>query len=68
MLLTPEPVTLNLRTAFRISHGVSNRRFNVFAHLEEGIGEGAAVPYYGDTQRIIVSYTMHYVLVAPHTH
>ena len=50
MLLTAEPVTLNLRTAFRIAHGVSHQRFNVFAHLDEGVGEGAVVPYYGDTQ------------------
>jgi L-Ala-D/L-Glu epimerase len=51
MLLTAEPVTLNLRTAFRIAHGVSHQRFNVFAHLDEGVGEGAVVPYYGDTQQ-----------------
>jgi L-Ala-D/L-Glu epimerase len=50
MLLTAEPVTLNLRTPFRIAHGVSQQRFNVFAHLDEGVGEGAVVPYYGDTQ------------------
>ena len=36
MQLTSESVTLNLRTAFRIAHGVSNQRFNVFAHLDEG--------------------------------
>ena len=56
MLLTPEPVTLNLRTAFRIAHGVSHQRFNVFAHLDEGIGEGAVVPYYGDTQQGLMDY------------
>ena len=56
MLLTPEPVTLNLRTAFRIAHGVSHQRFNVFAHLDEGVGEGAVVPYYGDTQQGLMDY------------
>ena len=61
MLLTPESVTLNLRTAFRIAHGVSNQRFNVFAHLDEGgqhvgVGEGAVVPYYGDTQQGLIDY------------
>jgi len=61
MQLTSESVTLNLRTAFRIAHGVSNQRFNVFAHLGEGsqhvgIGEGAVVPYYGDTQQGLIDY------------
>ncbi|CAG0931479.1 muconate cycloisomerase [Thermoflexales bacterium] len=61
MRLTPEPVTLNLRTAFRLAHGVSQQRFNVFAHLDEsgqyvGIGEGAVVPYYGDTQPGLLDY------------
>ena len=46
---------------FRIAHGVSHQRFNVFAHLDEGgqhvgIGEGAVVPYYGDTQQGLVDY------------
>jgi L-Ala-D/L-Glu epimerase len=56
MQLTPESVTLNLRTAFRIAHGVSTQRFNVFAHLDEGVGEGAVVPYYGDTQQGLMDY------------
>src|SRR5512145_590052 len=51
MHLSAESVTLNLRTAFRIAHGVSLQRINVFAHLDEGMGEGAVVPYYGDTQQ-----------------
>lgn len=56
MKLTPEPITLNLRTPFRIAHGVSQQRFNVLAHLDEGVGEGAAVPYYGDTQQSLTDY------------
>ncbi len=58
MRLTPEPVTLNLRTPFRIAHGVSQQRFNVFVHLDEGLGEGAVVPYYGDTQQGLVDYVL----------
>jgi L-alanine-DL-glutamate epimerase-like enolase superfamily enzyme len=50
MRLTAEPLTLQLRTAFRIAHGVTRERHNVLAHLDSGVGEGAVVPYYGDTQ------------------
>ncbi|MBL8055364.1 MAG: dipeptide epimerase [Anaerolineales bacterium] len=50
MKLTPEPATLQLRTTFRIAHGASDQRHNVLAHLDEGVGEGAAVPYHGETQ------------------
>jgi L-alanine-DL-glutamate epimerase-like enolase superfamily enzyme len=56
MHLSAEPATLKLRTAFRIAHGVSNQRFNVYAHLDEGVGEGAVVPYYGDTQQGLLDY------------
>lgn len=56
MKLSWEPVTLNLRTTFRIAHGASDQRHNVIAYLDEGIGEAAAVPYYGDTQASLVSY------------
>jgi len=51
-----EPVTLNLRTAFRIAHGVSDQRHNVIVRLDEGVGEAAAVPYYGDTQASLMAY------------
>lgn len=56
MKLSWEPVTLNLRTTFRIAHGASDQRHNVIAFLEEGIGEAAAVPYYGDTQASLMDY------------
>lgn len=56
MRLTSEPLTLNLRTTFRIAHGASDQRFNVIAHLDEGVGEGAVVPYYGDTQQGLAEY------------
>ncbi len=56
MKLTPEPITLNLRTTFRIAHGASDQRFNAIAHIDEGLGEAPAVAYYGETQQKIVDY------------
>jgi L-alanine-DL-glutamate epimerase-like enolase superfamily enzyme len=54
--LSWEPVTLKLRTTFRIAHGASDQRHNVLVHLDEGVGEAAAVPYYGDTQASLMDY------------
>jgi hypothetical protein len=34
-----EPITLDLKTTFRIAYGASEQRHNVLVHLEEGIGE-----------------------------
>ncbi len=56
MNLTWEPITLELKTAFRIAHGVSERRHNVLVHLDEGIGEGAGVQYLGESQTRILEY------------
>jgi L-alanine-DL-glutamate epimerase-like enolase superfamily enzyme len=56
MKLTIEPITLNLKTTFRIAHGADNQRFNVLVHLDEGVGEAPAVTYYGETQEKIVAY------------
>jgi L-alanine-DL-glutamate epimerase-like enolase superfamily enzyme len=56
MKLSWEPVTLNLRTTFRIAHGASDQRYNVIVHLDEGVGEAAAVPFYGDTQESLMAY------------
>ncbi len=56
MKLTVEPVTLNLRTTFRIAHGASDQRHNVFAHLDEGVGEAPTVTYHGETQEGIIAY------------
>ncbi len=54
MKLTVHPLSLNLRTTFRVSHGASDQRHNVLVTLEQdgliGYGEAAAVFYYGDTQ------------------
>ncbi len=60
MKLTSSPLTLNLKTTFRIAHGASDQRFNVLARIEHngliGYGEAAAVPYYGDTQQSLMAY------------
>jgi len=51
-----EPITLDLRTTFRIAHGASDQRYNVIVHLEEGLGEAAAVSYHGESQEGIMAY------------
>jgi L-alanine-DL-glutamate epimerase-like enolase superfamily enzyme len=56
MKLTWEPVALELRTTFRVAHGASDQRFNVLVYLDDGVGEAAAVPYYGETQEGIIEY------------
>jgi L-Ala-D/L-Glu epimerase len=56
MTLTYEPLTLNLRTPFRIAHGVSEQRHNVVAHIGDGLGEAAAVSYHGETRQKIMDY------------
>ena len=56
MKLSWESLTLNLRSPFRVAHGTSLQRFNVLVHLDEGLGEAAAVPYYGETAEGIVAY------------
>lgn len=44
-----EPITLHLRTPFRVSHGVSEMRTAHWLRLagDEGWGEGTIPPYYG---------------------
>jgi len=60
MKLTCKPLTLNLRTTFRVAHGASDQRNNVQVTVEHdglvGYGESAAVPYYGDTQESLTAY------------
>jgi L-alanine-DL-glutamate epimerase-like enolase superfamily enzyme len=56
MKLTWEPITLGLKTTFRIAHGVTDKRSNVLIHLDGGVGEAAAVPYYGESQDGIIEY------------
>ena len=56
MKLHWEPITLDLKTTFRVAHGAFDQRFNVLVYLDDGVGEAAAVPYYGETQDWIISY------------
>ncbi len=56
MKLHWEPITLDLKTTFRVAHGASDQRHNVLVHLDDGVGEAAAVPYYGETQEGIIEY------------
>jgi L-alanine-DL-glutamate epimerase-like enolase superfamily enzyme len=56
MKLSAQVVTLNLRTPFHIAHGVSEQRQNVIVRLDDGLGEAAVVPYYGDTPQGILEY------------
>jgi L-Ala-D/L-Glu epimerase len=56
MKLHWEPITLELRTTFRVAHGASDQRHNVLVYLDDGVGEAAAVPYYGETQQGIIEY------------
>jgi len=56
MKLNWEPITLELRTTFRVAHGASDQRHNVLVFLDDGVGEAAAVPYYGETQQGIIEY------------
>ena len=56
MKLHWEPITLDLKTTFRVAHGASDQRHNVLVYLDDGVGEAAAVPYYGETQQGIIDY------------
>ena len=56
MKLTYEPYTLNLKTTWRIAHGASDQRHNVFVRIGEGLGEAAGVPQHGESQAGIISY------------
>ncbi|HUE99072.1 MAG TPA: enolase C-terminal domain-like protein, partial [Anaerolineales bacterium] len=54
MKLHCEPITLDLKTTFRVAHGASDQRHNVLVYRDDGVGEAAAVPYYGETQGGII--------------
>jgi len=56
MKLHWEPITLDLKTTFRVAHGASDQRHNVLVYLDEGVGEAAAVPYYDEMQAGIIEY------------
>ena len=60
MKLSVYPMTLDLRTTFRVSHGASDQRHNVLVRIDHedltGYGEAAAVFYYGETQESLTTY------------
>ena len=56
MKLHWESLSLELKTTFRIAHGASSQRHNVLVYLDDGVGEAATVPYYGETQDGIIEY------------
>lgn len=56
MKLHWEPITLDLKTTFRVAHGAFDQRFNVLVYLDDGVGEAATVSYYGETQEGIIEY------------
>lgn len=60
MKLKIEPITLGLKTPFRIAHGISGVRRNVLVHIcdgeHEGIGEAAPVRQHHETQDLVLDY------------
>lgn len=44
---------LALVDPFGISRGTSSEKFNTFVEIDDGIGEAAPSPYYGDTPEIV---------------
>jgi L-alanine-DL-glutamate epimerase-like enolase superfamily enzyme len=56
MKLHWEPITLDLKVTFRVAHGASDQRYNVLVYLDDGVGEAATVPYYGETREGIIEY------------
>jgi len=56
MKLVYEPYTVQLKSVWRIAHGATDRRHNVFVRIGEGLGEAAGVPHHGESQEGIISY------------
>jgi len=56
MKITYEPYTVNLKSTWRIAHGSTDQRHNVFVHIGEGMGEAAGVPHHGESQQGIIQY------------
>jgi L-Ala-D/L-Glu epimerase / N-acetyl-D-glutamate racemase len=56
MKLSFEPYTVKLKTTWRIAHGSTDQRHNVFVMIGEGSGEAAGVPHHGESQEGIISY------------
>ena len=64
MKLHWEPLALDLKTTFRVAHGAFDQRFNVLVYLDDGVGEAAAVPYYGETQEGIIDISSPFLISA----
>ena len=47
---------LLLRSPWRLAHGTSTSRTNVFIDLEDGLGEAAIVPYYPYTEEAVTAW------------
>jgi L-alanine-DL-glutamate epimerase-like enolase superfamily enzyme len=56
MTLTYEPYTIRMKNVWRIAHGATDRRHNVFVRIGDGIGEAAGVPHHGESQEGIIAY------------
>ncbi len=56
MKLSWESYSINLRNTWRIAHGASDQRYNVFVCIGDGWGEAAGVPYMGEPQEKILAY------------
>jgi L-alanine-DL-glutamate epimerase-like enolase superfamily enzyme len=50
------PITLNLRTTFRIAHGASDTRSNILLQLGDGWGEAAPVSYHGESAERVAAW------------
>ena len=56
MNLAIHPITLQLRTTFRIAHGASDTRDNVLIQLGDGWGEAAPVSYHGESAAQVIAW------------
>lgn len=56
MTLSIEPISLHLKTPFRIAHGTSDVRQNLLVHIGTGTGEGALPPYYEYNLESVTAY------------
>jgi hypothetical protein len=53
MKLHWEPITLDLKTTFRVAHGASDQRYNVLVYLDDGVGRRQPFPIMAKHNRII---------------
>ncbi len=56
MKLSYEPYTIKLKNIWRIAHGATDQRHNVFVRIGDGWGEAAGVPHHDETQAGIMAY------------